>query len=144
MIQELNEYVKVKIAPSKIHGVGVFTLRDLSKGEMIYADMFPKTFKLPYSQFDKLRPEIRELLLNSWPQIVNGAAFMFPFCKTVAFMNHGYGNQINYDAIHDTMLKDIKEGEELFEDYRLIPNYKKAFSWLSTDSKITNVDKIMV
>ena len=35
-IAELNEEVKCHIAPSPIHGIGVFTLCDVTRGEKLY------------------------------------------------------------------------------------------------------------
>ena len=44
-ISQLNERVKLKVAPSKIEGVGVHALRDIKKGEKIrYEDL---TLKAP-------------------------------------------------------------------------------------------------
>ena len=60
-IKILNEWCKLRVAPSKIHGVGVFALRDIKKGERLYADIKPEVFNVPYQQFNKLRPEIRDI-----------------------------------------------------------------------------------
>ena len=132
-ITKLNSIVKVRIAPSKIHGVGVFALRDIFKEEKLYADEFPQVYTIPYSSFDKLFKEVRELLLERWPQIVNGSKFAYPDTRIVAYMNHGYADEVNYDAIEDRMLKDVKIGEEITENYRLIPNYKKIFAFLKEE-----------
>src|SRR3990167_9145218 len=104
-IQFLNSIVKVRIMPSKIHGVGVFALRFIPKGTKLYADMFPQAFKIPYGSFGKLFPEVGQLLLERWPQIVNGSAFMFPDTKIQAYINHS--EKPNYDAINDITLEDI-------------------------------------
>ena len=127
-VQELNTYVKTKIAPSKIHGVGVFALRDIPKGQKLYADMATKLYTLPYSSFGKLFPEVKELLLERFPLIVNGSRFLYPDTRIVAFMNHQ--ENPNYNAKSDLVLKDIKEGEEITEDYRKIEGWEKVFGWL--------------
>ena len=49
----LNTLAKIRLAPSDIHGVGVFAMRDIPKGEKLYADNQPEYFDLPYSEFDK-------------------------------------------------------------------------------------------
>lgn len=126
----LNSLVKVRIAPSEIHGVGIFAVRDITKGQKLYADMFPQAYRVPYGSFGKLFPEIRQLLLERWPQIVNGSAFMWPDTRIQAYMNHS--TKPNYDAIKDIILKDIKAGEEVTEDYRKIEGYKKVFPWLKS------------
>jgi len=127
-VVELNNYVLTKIRPSEVSGVGVFALRPLTKGQKLYADMAPKLYTLPYSEFPRLFPEVRELILERFPQIVNGSAFFFPDTRIQAFMNHS--NTPNYDAVNDVMLEDVEEGDEIFEDYRHIPNAEKVFNWL--------------
>jgi len=127
-IKELNTYVLTKIAPSKIQGVGLFALRDIPKGEKLYADIMPMVFNLPYNSFDKLYPEIVELLLGQWPQIINGSVFAYPTVRLQAYINHS--DKPNYDAEKDLTLKNIKAGEEITEDYRQIENYQKVFTWL--------------
>lgn len=127
----LNDIVKVRIAPSKINGVGVVAMRDLKKGEKLELDAIPHALDLPISYFKKLEPEISDLLLGHWPQIVNGSHFLYPVTKMTAFLNHS--DEPNYDAKEDKTIRKIKAGEEITEDYRQIENWHKVFTWL--DSK---------
>lgn len=124
----LNTLVRVKVAPSKIHGVGLFAIRDIPKGTKLYANMFPQAYKIPFGSFRKLFPDIREMLLERWPNIVNGSAFMYPDTLLQAYCNHSEDN--NYDGITDMTIKDIEEGEEITENYKQIPNWEKVFKWL--------------
>lgn len=125
-IEELNEYVKTRLAPSPIHGVGVFALRDMKKGEKLHTDMIPKIYNLPFPQFIELRPEVREQILSQFPQVVNGSAFAHPTTRLQAYMNHA--DEPNSDG--DVLLRDVKEGEEITEDYRRIPNYELVFTFI--------------
>ncbi len=127
-IDELNSRVKVKIAPSKIHGVGVFAMRDIAKDETLYADATPKIYTLTYSELNKLRPEIREMIIEHWAPIINGSYFAFPTTRIQAYINHA--DRPNYDAQRDMMFKDVKSGEEITENYRCIKNYEKVFPFL--------------
>ena len=127
-VKELNELVKVRLAPSKISGVGIIALRDLKAGERLYSDIMPIFFKLPYDYFDRLLPEVREILLEQYPNICNGSAFSWPTTRLQAFVNHS--EEPNYSAMNDTLIKDVKAGEEITENYKLILNYKKIFKWL--------------
>lgn len=127
-LDELNSRVLVRIAPSKVHGVGVFALRDIPAYEKLYADITPVLYTLPYSSFGKLFPEVKQFLLERWPQIVNGSRFCYPDTRIQAFMNHS--NQANYDAFNDEMLMDVKTGEEITENYMLIPNWQLVHPWL--------------
>lgn len=129
-IDELNMRVKVHLAPSLIHGVGVFALRDIAKGEILYADYTPMVYSLTYADLKKLRPEIRDLLLGQWPHIVNGSRFAYPTTRIQAFMNHS--NTPNYDAQQDVMFKDVKAGDEITENYRVIMGYAQVFPWLAS------------
>ena len=128
----LNGLVKIRIAPSKIHGVGVFAMRDIEKGTKLYATMFPQVYKIPYEEMKRLFPEVRQLLLERWPQIVNGSSFMWPDTNSQAYMNHS--DTPNYSAQDDVTLEDIYKGDEITEDYRKIDNWGKVFPWLSLDN----------
>lgn len=127
-IELLNSMVKIKIAPSSIHGVGVIAMRDMKKGEVLNADAIPHAFDVPYKKFSELRPDVKEVLLGHWPQIINGSHFLYPVTKMTAFMNHS--DKFNYDGKNDKLIRDVKAGEEITENYRVIPNYKKVFAWL--------------
>lgn len=127
-VKLLNELVAVQIQPSPIHGVGVFAIRNIKKGKPLNLDAIPHAFDVPYLMFNELKPKVREILLGHWPQIVNGSHFLYPVTKMTAFLNHS--DNPNYDAKADKTLRDIKEGEEITEDYRKIENYDKIFDWL--------------
>lgn len=127
-IKELNTYMLTRVAPSKIAGVGIFALRDLEKGETLYADMASKIYTLPYKYFDPIRPEVRTLIVERWPQVINGSPFVFPDTRLQAFMNHS--DTPNYNGKTDIMLKNVEEGEEITEDYRQIEGYQQIFGWL--------------
>ncbi len=128
-IKLLNDIVKIRLAPSQINGVGVFAMRDIKKGDKLYTDIIPHQFDVPYSQFKKLRPEITPILLGHFPLILSGSHFMYPVTKFSAFLNHS--DDPNYDAKEDKALRDIKQGEEVTEDYKLIENWKEIFTWLA-------------
>jgi SET domain-containing protein len=127
-IKLLNEIVKIKLAPSPIHGIGVFAMRNIKKGENLYTDIIPHQFDVPYSKFPKLRVGIAEQILGHFPLVVEGSHFLYPVTKMSAYLNHS--DKPNYDAVKDVALQDIKKGEEITEDYRKIPSWKKVYNWL--------------
>lgn len=127
-INFLNTAVKVKLAPSKIHGIGVFAITDIPKGTKLFATMAPQIFHIPYGSINKLFPEVKEQILERWPNIVNNQKFAWPDTKIDAFMNHS--DDPNYDPELDLTTREIKKDEEITEDYRLVPNYEKVFKWL--------------
>lgn len=129
-VVELNTIVKTRIGASKIHGVGCMAILDLKKGERLYADNIPKVYTLTHADLGKLFPEIRDMILEQWPNIVNGARFAYPTTRIQAYMNHS--EDPNYDAMKDELLKDVSKGEEITHDYRLIKNYQTVYPWLTT------------
>lgn len=126
----LNERVKVKLGVSRVQGIGLFALRDIAKGQMVFAASFPERYTLSYANFSKLFPEVREFLLERWPQVPNGSAFFFPDTFLQSYCNHS--DDPNYDASLDVAIKDIKKGEEIFEDYRKIFGWEKVYPWLAS------------
>lgn len=131
-IDALNDIAKIRLAASPLHGVGVFAMRDIKKGETLNADAIPMAFDIPHKDFKKLNPEVAALILERWPGVVAGSHFLYPDCKMVAYMNHS--DTPNYDGKTDKALKKIKAGEELTEDYRTIEGWETVYPWL-VDSK---------
>ena len=124
----LNTVIRVKVAPSKIHGVGLHAMRFVGKGTKMYLDASPKLYTVPYSSFGKLFDDVRAYLLGRWPRVVTGSGFFYPEAALMTFCNHS--DNPNYDAYSDTTLRDIKEGEEITEDYRTIEGWGQVFPWL--------------
>ena len=127
-ITKLNTEVKVRIQPSKVHGVGIFAIQPIKKGEKLHLDDMPVMYTLRYDDFSKLTDAVRELLLAQWPQVVNGSNFLYPTAKLTAYCNHS--DTPNIDAVNDVALEDIAVGVELTEDYKLIPNWEVVHTWL--------------
>ena len=131
----LNNEMKTKLAPSPIHGIGVFTMRSIKAGEKLHCipSVNPQWYTLPYASLTKLFPEVRELILQRWPSVINGSAFLSPNDTQwlVTYINHSSdSNVINYDVGTDTALRDISKDSELFEDYRRMKNYSILFPWI--------------
>lgn len=127
-IDLFNDIVRVRLAPSAIHGVGVFAIFDFKKGDKLYADVIPNASDLPYKKFKQLKPEVSKEILNNWPNIINGSHFLYPVTKINAFINHS--DKPNYDINKDEITRDVYAGDEITMDYRLFNNYKKIFKWL--------------
>ena len=128
-IDFLNTTVRMRLAPSTLHGVGVFAMKDIPKGTKLFADRAPTPYKISAGSINKLFPDVRAHLIERWPQIVNGGGFVYPDVHLQGYMNHS--DTPNYDAHLDLTLKDIATGEEILEDYRQISGWEQAFSWLA-------------
>lgn len=131
-INELNGSVKVRLALSPIHGIGVFAIQDIFKGQLInvFGSLTPKVYTVPYSSFSKLFPEVKALILKGWPAVINGSHFISPVDTTwhVLYMNHS--DEPNFDNKTGHALKNIKAGDEITEDYRTMLNWETIHSFL--------------
>ena len=131
-INQLNEEVKCFIKPSPIHGIGVFALRDIRKNEKMYC--FPRMnrvwYNLTLSELDGLRPEIKEIILQRWPALINGSYFQSPLDDVwlTSFINHS--DDPNHKQSSDSALRDIKAGEEVTESYKVMIGYEKIYPWI--------------
>ena len=125
----LNTIQKVYLAPSKIHGIGVFALFDLKKGDKIYADEVARIYHIAPGNQSKLFPEIKKMILEQWPRATIEGKFAWPTTRWIAYMNHSLKS--NYHGGQDVMLKDVKRGEEITENYCLIEGASELFKdWL--------------
>lgn len=122
----------MRLAPSPIHGVGVFALRAIAKGEKLHCfpNQFRKWYAVPYERFNEIREEVRSLILERWASVINGSSFQSPNDDAwmILFMNHD--DNPSYDIKTDCALRDIKRGEEIVEDYRTMKNAKQVFNFL--------------
>ena len=121
-IKMINDVVKLELGASA-GKVVVSALRNIKKGEKLYATAIPCLVDIPYEDFEKIRPEIREKILLHFPQVITGSHFMCPDVLMQMFIRHD--EKSNYDALNDKALRDIFEGEEITQDYRKIENWEK-------------------
>ena len=125
-IEKLNNEIKCTLAPSAIHGIGVFALRDIQKGEKLFCTEPSEWYTVPFDAFSDLRSEIRDLILERWPLVRKGAPFLAPDVWLMSFMNHAE----DANSQEDTALRDIAKGEEITEDYRLVADYQEIYPWV--------------
>lgn len=137
-IAYLNLTVKCKLAASPIHGLGAFALRDIATGEKCYLvpPFFEKKtpaqwFTLSYKELEQLQPEIRELILQRWPAVLNGSHFISPndMMWLCTFVNHS-SEHPNYDIDSDCATRLVQKGEELTQDYTRMTNAKELYPFL--------------
>lgn len=133
-ILHLNNTVKCTLRPSQIHGIGVFALRNIGKGEQLHCVRPPITlwYEIPIEHLHRVRQEILNLILDRWPQVREGRAFLSPNDdqNLMSFMNHS-DTPNSQDGL---AIRDIKAGEEITEDYdtgNLSDLQKKHYSFLS-------------
>lgn len=128
-VNTLCRWVTVKLAPSEIEGVGMFAIKDMPTGTKLYADIMPQIFKLPIKVLENNSPEyVYETILSQFPRVVIGDPFTYPNARFVAYCNHS--DDPNYDAKTDQLLRAVKKGEEITEDYRQIVGWEQVFPFL--------------
>ena len=135
-IAEINSIAKATLGVSKIDGVGVIAIKTISKGEVIHADRIPKIYHIPYGSINKLFPEVRDEILKSWPNIINGSKFIYPNCRLLSYMNHMDSPWDNYDPLTDTAKREISRGEEITENYCSMENAEKVYPWLNCENNV--------
>lgn len=124
-IELLNNTMKCTLGASSIHGVGIIAMRDIKEGEQLYTHgIMPDWYTLETTE--GLEPDIKEKLLERWPLTEQGSTFLYPDVWLMSYMNHSD----TPNSKDDIALKDIKKGEEITEDYRLMRDYKKIYSFL--------------
>ena len=123
----LNTSVKSYIRVSKIHGIGLFTLVDIKKGEHIFPLWKGKTdwYKIKFSKAKLLPKEVLSYILRSYGskieidnsdinfRLVKDTNFLFsnPLC----LLNTEYENG-NVDT-NGIAIKDIKINKEITATY---------------------------
>ena len=123
----LNTSVKSYIRVSKIHGIGLFTLVDIKKGEHIFQLWKGKTdwYKIKFSKAKLLPKEVLSYILRSYGskiendnsdinfRLVKDTNFLFsnPLC----LLNTEYENG-NVDT-NGIAIKDIKINKEITATY---------------------------
>lgn len=118
-------FVETYVAPSKVHGLGLFAAKPINTGTKIWE--FESGFDLDLSEEDiaRLSEACRARVLDY--AYYNAKRMRYIFCSDDArFMNHsnepntasvGFGEDEEQERGQTIAAKDIAEGEELTEDY---------------------------
>ena len=115
----LNSTVFCTLAPSSIHGVGVFAVRDIPEGTRLTDHTVDtldtaKVFEMSFEEFETILPEIRSLILDR-TLFGDTVRFISPNKDAIlrSFMNHS--DAPNSDGV--IALRDIAKGEEVTENF---------------------------
>lgn len=108
----LNKEVKCNLGISEIHGIGVFALRDIEKGELL----FEASSEYVEVDFSELEPHVKKVILDRNVFYRDKHFYITHPNKEIEYqvmMNHS--DDPNSDG--ETALRDIKCGEEVTESY---------------------------
>ena len=105
------------IKPSAIHGLGVFSRRDYAVGDVVFF------FREPIfreEDFERLAPEIPELVSNAAARFVGPYMSFDIKLKSIDYINHNNDPNILYHCGIGFARKPIAVGDELTADYHYI------------------------
>ena len=125
----LNQLLKetfVTIRSSSVHGIGVFALVDIAKGQRgMFSNDQSEWIKITLNEMDQLPEHSRSLIENHCLYDDDGyyvPEYGFKILDTIVFINHS--DAPNIMSINDgedfEAMTDINAGQELFLDYGMI------------------------
>jgi hypothetical protein len=126
VIDHLKNNIKTEVGVSPIHGVGVFSIRDIKKGEQVFPNWEGETgiYIIPNERLKEIPKEVLYLLDKYFINEECGYKIIRLF-KGFNFLSHSFSfcnsaYKTNYTQNIDSKgiaLVDIKEGEEILEWY---------------------------
>lgn len=114
--------VSTRLAPSKIQGIGVFAIKRIRKGAVIFPEDYPPLVWVNKRRISKLPKRVKKLY-EDFGVLKNGrfgCPSSFDLLTVAWYINHSKNPNVscnpadNYNLI---ALRDIKVGEELTVDY---------------------------
>ena len=129
LLKDLHHDTYVMIQPSKVHGIGVFAIRDIPKGTK---DLFSKGFgdwiKVSKEEVEQMPKHSKDLIENHClfdEDHYYVPEYGFKMVDLVIYLNHSETpNVISVnEGEYFEAIRDIKLGEELFVDYGTIVDH---------------------
>jgi hypothetical protein len=77
---------------------------------------------------------VKALLTERFPRLYVDSVCAYPDARYQAYCNHS--EDYNYDCLTDTLIEDVKAGEEITENYRHIQGWQEAHPWLKEDTVV--------
>lgn len=127
-IDDLIHHVYCRIQPSKVHGVGVFAIRDIPKGTSIFAGIKDHSHEPEISvpaelifQNNAVAPGVKQII-RDFMTVHDGRVDMLTNglneINISFYLNHSETPNVETgDGETFIAQRDIKTGEELFSDY---------------------------
>ncbi len=124
--------VFARLGPSKIHGIGVFAIRNIKKDTDIFPDIDDEIIWIDKARVKKLRGEIRRLY--EYYCVIKdgryGCPGSFNNINASWYLNHSYRPNLRLDNNYRLFAdRNIKKGEELTLDYTTFMDIKIPASW---------------
>jgi SET domain-containing protein len=125
ILPHINVYTRLKC--SKIHGVGVFAIRDIPKGTIIFSDDDATMLWVDKNDIKNIEPELKQLYDDFC--VIKGDKYVCPKsfnCLTVGWYINESKDSPNVQCTEEydfEATRDIKKGEELLANYSLYSEY---------------------
>jgi len=126
LLQQLKFYTFAMLKPSPLHGIGVFAITAIKKGERkIFSDHESEWIEISKEEVDALPHHARSLVENHC--LFNETHYYIPeygfkIFDLAVYLNHS--DQPNLISVNDgeffEAIRDIEAGEELLIDYGTI------------------------
>ena len=126
LLQQLKFYTFAMLKPSPLHGIGVFAITAIQKGERkIFSDHESEWIEISKEEVDALPHHARSLVENHC--LFNETHYYIPeygfkIFDLAVYLNHS--DQPNLISVNDgeffEAIRDIEAGEELLIDYGTI------------------------
>lgn len=120
--------VYCRLAPSPIHGIGVFAIKDIPKGINPFSDsyMAQEAIIINKNKINDLGPELMSLLHDQHPTSDPNKQIISIFPNQIIWSNYiNYTENPNIELMSNgewITLREIKKGEELLEDPKRLLN----------------------
>jgi uncharacterized protein len=109
-------YVKTDLGKSLIHGIGLFSKRDIKKGERVYKSNPNLDLILSDLQFGRLEDKEKERIAH-YGYFNKRTKKWHLAHDDIRFCNHSSGGNLTQVENRLIAKRDIKKGEELTQDY---------------------------
>ena len=126
ILYHLNQNIKTKLDISPIHGIGVFAIRDIMKGEELFTPWEYETgvYAIPNDKLSEVPKEVLSLLdmyfINHEKDFKSFRLFkgLNLISHNISYCNSAYPNESNINITTTGIaIRDIKAGEEILEWY---------------------------
>jgi SET domain-containing protein len=131
LLQQLHHHTFAMLKPSPLHGIGVFSITAIPKGERkIFSEHDSEWIEVSREEVDALPQHTRDLVENHC--LFNETHYYIPeygfkMFDLAVYLNHS--DQPNLISINDgeffEAIRDISPGEELLIDYGTIVDSKE-------------------
>lgn len=123
---EKSPKINIEIKPSKLHGVGIFAVKNIKKGTIIGNEngFINDKYYVWYTwrDYKKFKPEVKNKIKELCAGRLNGfySPLDFDILPISWYSNHSCDGNLGFNANSDLIaIRNIKKGEELTFDYGL-------------------------